>query len=90
MKKRVVLLAGVLAVGMTVSSAAWGEEQPAGSDSGIDALISSLLAEDGPVDDILGEGGVLSDIFGEDGALSDILGKDGALSDLGGSIGELL
>ena len=90
MKKKYVLLAGVLAVGMAVSSAAWGEEPSADADSGPGSLLSFLLSEDGPVSGLLSEDGALGDLLGADGTLSGLLDENGALSDLGSSIGNLL
>ena len=88
MKKRGLLFASVLIIGMGMSMPALAGEAPAQSDEGIGGLLSSLFSEDGLVQNLLGGDGTVSGLFGEIGdekALEEIKGlfaEDGALADI--------
>ncbi|MBO7711831.1 MAG: hypothetical protein J6S83_15280 [Lachnospiraceae bacterium] len=88
MKKRGLLFASVMIIGMGMSMPAWAGEAPAQPDEGIGGLLSSLFSDDGMVQNLLGGDGSVSDLLGELGdqeALESIKGlfeEDGALADI--------
>ena len=82
MKKRGLLTASVLVIGMGMSVLTWAEEAPAQSGSRFGGLLSSLFSEDGVVENLLGEDGVVENLLGEDGVVENLLGEDGAVSSL--------
>ena len=95
MKKRGVLLATVLVIGMGMSLPAWAEEAPAHADEGIGGLLSSLFAEDGAISSLLKDEKAqeaISGLFGEGGALEDVLPEDvdieSVLQEVGSQLGD--
>ena len=94
MKKRSMMFAVVLAVGMGMSMPALAEEAPSQSEEGgLGGLLSSLLSEGGVVDQVLNDTGAaeaISGLFGEDGELSGILPENVDIGEVLQTVGDQL
>ena len=83
MKKRSLLFASVLVIGMGMSMSAWAEGSADQHDNGLGGLLSSLFSDGGVVDSLLGEDGAVSNLLGDEEAkeaINDLFGENGALA----------
>ena len=103
MKKRSLLFAAILTIGMGMSLPVWAEEAPDQSDMGLGDLIGSLFQDGGMVDSLLGEDGAVSNLlsdektketisglFGEEGPLAGVLPEDVDISGVLDTVGSQL